>query len=112
MRLNPHQRYLQSITVTVRSSIQAGETGETREKSYGLPFLPFLLRMTSNQCDSERRGLLGDAFDQQRAPFNGNHCHAAIVHPSRRNWRNEKKTFYGLPFLLPMTSSQCDSERR
>src|SRR3954466_14479953 len=59
MRLNPHQRYLQSITVTVRSSIQAGETGETREKSYGLPFLPFLLRMTSNQCDSERRDFPG-----------------------------------------------------
>src|SRR4051794_38996863 len=91
MRLNPHQRYLQSITVTLRSCIQAGET---REKSYGLAFLPFRLRMTSSRCDSERRGLLGDAFDQQRAPFNGNPCHAAIVYPSRRNWRNERKILW------------------
>src|SRR3954467_13762398 len=68
MRLNPNQRYLQSITVTLRSCIQAGET---REKSYGLAFLPFRLRMTSSQCDSERRGLLRDAFDEQRAPFKG-----------------------------------------
>src|SRR3954469_7357297 len=25
----------------------------------------------------------------------GNHCHAAIVHPGRRNWRNERKNVVG-----------------
>jgi hypothetical protein len=83
---------------------EMGDRRTRNERTFWLQFLPFLLPMTSRQCDSERRALWREAFDEQRAPFNGSHRHAAIVHTRRRNWRNERVVLAGSPRdrLIPL----------
>jgi hypothetical protein len=53
--------------------------------------------LTSSQCDSERRGLLRDAFDQQRAPFKGQSL-SRCDRPFKQKLEKREKNLMGSRF--------------